>query len=73
MKKLYRSHTNKWLSGLCGGIGELLQIDATIIRLLFAVLAIGSFGSVLLIYIVASILVPKAPVNHFSYHNQYHY
>ena len=73
MKKLYRSITNKKLSGLCGGIGELFQIDPTIIRLIFAVLAVCSFGSMLLIYILASILVPKAPYGDFTFHNQYHY
>jgi len=73
MKKLYRSITNKQLSGLCGGIGEMLKIDPTIIRLIVAALAVFSFGSVILIYILASILVPKAPYDEITFHNQYHY
>ncbi len=32
MKKLYRSETNKRIAGVCGGIGEMLNVDPTIMR-----------------------------------------
>lgn len=73
MKKLYRSHTNKYISGLCGGIGEMLRIDPTIIRLIVLALAIGSFGFVAVVYTIASFIVPKEPQDSVYYHNQYHY
>ena len=37
MKKLYRSETNKMIAGVCGGIAEYFDIDATLVRLGFAV------------------------------------
>ena len=50
-KRLYKSSTNRVLCGVCGGIGEYLNIDPTIIRLLCLLLVCG-VGSGLLIYIV---------------------
>ncbi|MFC6333457.1 PspC domain-containing protein [Paenibacillus septentrionalis] len=73
MKKLYRSTTNSYMSGLCGGIGEMLNIDPTIIRILFVVLAFCSFGTMLLIYIVASMIVPKSPYSNIHHNNHFHY
>jgi phage shock protein C len=40
MKKLYRSETNKRIAGVCGGIGEMLDVDPTIIRVATVVLAL---------------------------------
>ncbi len=34
MKRLYRSKDNRVLCGVCGGIGDYLNVDPTIIRLL---------------------------------------
>lgn len=42
MKKLYRSETNKRIAGVCGGIGEMLDIDPTIIRVATVVLALAT-------------------------------
>ena len=55
-KKLYRSKTNRMLCGVCGGLGEYLNIDPTIIRLL-AVL-IGLTGGGVVAYIIAAIVIP---------------
>lgn len=59
-KKLIKSQKNKKISGVCGGLAEYFGIDATIIRLIFAlcVLFIG-FG--LAIYIVCLALMPSEP------------
>ena len=57
MKKLYRSETNKMISGVCGGIAEYLEVDPTLVRLVFAAFAIFG-GSGILAYIVAAILIP---------------
>jgi phage shock protein C len=56
--RLYRSRTNRMLGGVCGGLGIYLNIDPTIVRLLFILLLFGSeFG--FLLYIVLWILVPE--------------
>jgi phage shock protein C len=59
MKKLYRSTTNKHFTGLIGGVGEYLNIDPTLLRLVWV--AIVLFTGVipgLLIYFVGTLIVP---------------
>lgn len=56
-KRLYRSDSNKMLCGVCGGIGEYFNVDATIIRLLWAVLACSGPGIVA--YFIAAIIIPR--------------
>ena len=62
MKKLYRSDTNKVLAGICGGLGEYFDVDATVIRLFWLLIVIfsGIFPGVIA-YILALFLIPKAP------------
>lgn len=58
-KLLYRSEKNKMLAGVCGGIGEYLNIDPTVIRLIFVLLSLLTgiiFG--LIIYIVLVFIIP---------------
>lgn len=59
-KKLYKSSTNRVLCGVCGGIGEYLNIDPTVIRLLCLMLICG-WGSGILFYIVAAVIIPEQP------------
>ncbi|MBN2480061.1 MAG: PspC domain-containing protein [Parachlamydiales bacterium] len=62
VKKIYRSQTNKKISGLCGGIGNYLNIDPTLIRLLMIVVLIFTgFFPVFIAYIIASIIIPMEP------------
>ena len=60
MKKLYRSNTDKRLCGVCGGIAEYLELDPTIIRLLWVIfLFCGTAG--FWAYIIAALIMPKQP------------
>lgn len=58
MKKLYRSRKNRVIAGVCGGLGEYLGIDPTLIRLLW-VLFIFMGGSGVIVYIIAMIIIPE--------------
>jgi phage shock protein C len=60
-KKLYRSRTNRMISGVCGGLGEYANVDPTLIRLLFAAGAVFSGGALLLVYLVMIFVVPESP------------
>ncbi|HZJ75151.1 MAG TPA: PspC domain-containing protein [Clostridia bacterium] len=61
-KKLYRSKEDKKLSGLCGGLGEFLGIDPTMIRVLVVVGAFfTAFFPALVLYIALSVVVPENP------------
>ena len=56
-KKLYRSRTDRMICGVCGGIGEYFNIDATIVRLLFVLLGVTG-GTGILAYFIAAIIIP---------------
>ena len=60
MKKLQRTPDNKWLAGLCGGLGKAFDVDPTVIRLIViaATLATG-FLPFAVTYIVGWFLVPE--------------
>lgn len=59
-KKLVRSRTDEKIAGVCGGFAEYLEIDVTLVRLLWvAALFLGGWG--LIAYIVAWIVMPLEP------------
>ena len=58
-KKLYRSTQNKMIAGVCAGLAEYLNIDPTIIRLIWAL--IGLSGAGIVAYLVAAIIIPEKP------------
>lgn len=57
-KKLYRSEKNKIIAGICGGIGEYLDVDPVIVRLVWVLLCL-LWGAGIILYIVAWFIVPK--------------
>lgn len=64
-KKLTRSADNRWLAGVCGGLGEYFNIDPTLIRII-VVLATIIFGfglGGLILYAVLWVLMPEANSN----------
>lgn len=62
-KKLYRSVTDRYIGGVCGGLAKYFNTDVAIIRLLFFIaLIIGGGG--FLAYIILWIVVPEEPINH---------
>ena len=61
-KRLYLSDTDKKIAGVAGGIAEYLNIDSTIIRLLWVVLGIlTAFIPALIGYLIAAIVIPNRP------------
>jgi phage shock protein C len=59
-RKLYRSRTDRKLAGVCGGLAQYFNLDATLIRVLFIVLAVLG-GAGLVIYLAMWIIVPNDP------------
>ena len=60
-KKLYLSNKDKKISGFCGGLAQHLEIDSTIVRLIYILLTLLSMGFGIIFYIIASLIVPKNP------------
>ena len=61
-KKLYRSRTDKTFAGVCGGLGKLIGIDPTIVRVVYALLSFFSaaFPGIIL-YIILACIIPEEP------------
>ena len=59
-RKLYRSKSNRQLAGVCGGLAQYFNIDATLVRVLFILLAVLG-GSGLVLYLAMWIIVPREP------------
>jgi len=56
-RKLERSRTNSRIAGVCGGLGEYLDVDPTLVRLAFILLALyGGHG--ILLYIILMLVMP---------------
>lgn len=60
MKRVYLSKTDKKLGGVCGGIAETLDIDATLLRLVFVAALLSPLPAGLF-YILCWIVMPRDP------------
>ncbi|MGH9145849.1 MAG: PspC domain-containing protein [Vicinamibacterales bacterium] len=62
--KIYRSTSDRKVGGVCGGLAEYFGVDATPLRLLWLILSVlpGAIVGGLVVYIVAWIVIPKAPM-----------
>ena len=58
-KQLTRSNTNRMIAGVCAGLGDYLNIDPTVVRLLFILGFFVSGGGVLIAYLIMAVLVPE--------------
>ena len=58
---LYRSRTNRMLFGVAGGMAEWLDLDPSVVRLIWALLILAG-GIGILLYIVGAFVIPEAPV-----------
>lgn len=56
-KKLYRIPDKGMIAGVCAGLGEYLNADPTIVRLVFVLLTLAGFSGVL-IYLIMLLIVP---------------
>ncbi len=59
-RRLYRIRKGAMISGVCNGLAAYLGIDVTLLRLIVAILIFVSAGTVLIAYLVAIIIIPKA-------------
>ena len=59
-KRLYRSKDDRMISGVCAGLAEYIDIDPTIVRLLF-VLGLFAGGATFWAYLVMMMVVPEEP------------
>lgn len=59
VRELRRSNTDKKIFGVCGGLANYLNIDPALVRLVFVILTLASFGIGILIYVLMAIVMPS--------------
>ena len=64
VKRLYRSRRDIKLAGVCGGVGEYLEADPTVVRIVFLLGTImtGFFPGIF-IYFALALIMPKEPLD----------
>ena len=64
-KRLYKSNDNKIIAGVLGGIGEYFDVDPTLLRLGYLLLAVlTAVFPAIVAYLIACIVVPSKPHHH---------
>jgi phage shock protein PspC (stress-responsive transcriptional regulator) len=61
MKKLYLSRENRKIGGVCGGIGEYFDVDPTLVRIIFILIALLSLGLGVIGYLLIWMVIPRKP------------
>ena len=61
-KKIYRSVSDRKISGVCAGFAEYFNIDPTIIRIIWAVTSLFAFAGIVA-YLVCALIIPEKPSN----------
>jgi phage shock protein C len=60
MTKLYRSKTDNRIAGVCGGIAEKMDVDSTLVRIVFFVSIFTPLPAVLF-YLACWLIIPQDP------------
>lgn len=74
-KKLMKSNNNVVLTGTLAGIAEYLNIDPTIVRIIYVFLSLTFIGAPVILYIVMAILIPSnhgERTNTYGHNNKYY-
>ncbi|MGI6218605.1 MAG: PspC domain-containing protein [Bacteroidaceae bacterium] len=58
-RKLTRSRSDRKLAGVCGGIANYLNIDPTVVRVVYAILTVCTVFSGIIIYLILMLLMPE--------------
>ena len=57
VRRLHRSNEDRWLLGVCGGLAEYFNVDATLVRVLFVLFSFAVGGGIFL-YLILWIIMP---------------
>jgi phage shock protein C len=62
IKTLYRSKSNRMIAGVCAGLADYLNMDPTVVRLLFVLSFFALHGGLVLAYIIMAIITPEESI-----------
>ena len=60
-KKLYRNTESKMIAGVCSGLADYINIDPSVVRVIWALVALSGAG--LIAYLVCALIIPEKPSN----------
>ena len=60
-KRLCRSLSDRMLAGICAGLANYMDMDPTVIRLIFVLLFFVTGPGILLAYLIMAIVIPNEP------------
>lgn len=58
-ERLTRSQSNKWISGICGGIADYFGWNADLLRLVWLVLTVGTVFCGGIVYLILWLIMPQ--------------
>ena len=61
--RLHRSVRERKILGVCGGLSDYFDVDPTVVRLVFILIAVSSLGFGLLLYVLLALAVPEERLN----------
>ena len=64
-KKLYRSRSNRMLAGVCAAIAKYLNLDVTVVRVVYVLLTIFTAFCGAIVYFILMLLIPEEK-SHFN-------
>ncbi|NLM13526.1 MAG: PspC domain-containing protein [Epulopiscium sp.] len=70
-KKLYKSRTDRKISGVCGGLAQYFNMDSTLVRILWILFIFLGFSGVLA-YVICALIIPDEPYEDYYYDNGNH-
>ena len=65
-RRLYRDTSDKFIGGVCSGVAAYLNVDPTIVRVLFAIIILGTWFFGFLAYVIMWIVLPAKEVEGYS-------
>jgi phage shock protein C len=65
-ERLYRSRDDRIIACVAGGLADQLNVDPSLVRILWVLLLFPTAGLALLLYIVMAFVVPEEPVSGFG-------
>jgi len=66
MKRLYKDRFDKKIGGVCGGIAQYIQVDSSIVRLVWILLSLLTGGIFVFIYALLFLILPLGPVSYIE-------
>jgi phage shock protein C len=59
-RRLVRRTDDRMIAGVCSGVADYLGVDVTLVRLIAVVAAVLGFGTLIVAYLVAWVLMPQS-------------